>query len=55
MIAEALGGKSRSKVRKCKMANAYQVKNPDFTLSPYTGMSRQHYIDCAQHLLEKAF
>ncbi|MCL2078625.1 MAG: DUF2264 domain-containing protein [Oscillospiraceae bacterium] len=37
------------------MINAYQVENPDFTLSPHTGMSRKHYIDCAKYLLDRAF
>lgn len=37
------------------MKNAYYVEHPDFTLSPYTGMTRQHYIDCARYVLERAF
>src|SRR5512145_1786528 len=37
------------------MTNAYEVKVPDFRLSPYTGMTRQHYIDCATYLLQRAF
>jgi hypothetical protein len=37
------------------MNAAYEVKNPDFQLSPLTGMTRQHYIDCAQYILERAF
>jgi len=37
------------------MKNAFQVKNPDFKLSPSTGMTRQHYIDCARYVLERAF
>ncbi len=37
------------------MANAYQIQSPDFNLSPYTGMTREHYIDCAKYLLERAF
>ena len=35
--------------------DAYRVENPDFDLSPYTGMTRQHYIDCARYVLERAF
>ena len=35
--------------------NAFEVKNPDLTLSPYTGMSKNHYIECAKYLLERAF
>lgn len=37
------------------MKNAYEVKNPDYNLSPMTGMTRQHYIDCAKYILERAF
>jgi hypothetical protein len=37
------------------MQNAYQVEEPDFSLSPCTGMTKKHYIDCARYLLERAF
>ena len=37
------------------MKNAYSVDQPDFDLSPYTGMTRKHYIDCARYVLERAF
>lgn len=37
------------------MKNAYEVENPDFDLSPYTGMTKKHYIECAKYLLERAF
>lgn len=37
------------------MPDAYEIKSPDFDLSPHTGMTRQHYIDCARYLLERAF
>lgn len=37
------------------MKNAYTVEQPDFDQSPYTGMTRQHYIDCAKHILTRAF
>ncbi len=36
------------------MRQAFEVKNPDFELSPYTGMSKKHYIECAKYLLERA-
>lgn len=35
--------------------NAFEVKNPDFELSPMTGMSKKHYIELAKYLLERAF
>jgi hypothetical protein len=34
---------------------AYEVVNPDLNLSPLTGMTRQHYIDCAKYVLGRAF
>ncbi len=37
------------------MEDAYRVNKPDYDLSPYTGMTRRHYIDCAKYLLERAF
>lgn len=37
------------------MKKAFEVKNPDFDLSPHTGMTKQHYIDCAKYLLERTF
>ncbi len=37
------------------MKKTYEVKNPDYTLSPYTGMTKKHYIECAKYLLERAF
>ena len=37
------------------MKNAYEVLNPDFELSPYTGMTKKHYIEMAKYLLERAF
>jgi len=37
------------------MKSAFTVNNPDFNLSPYTGMTRKHYIDCAKYVLERAF
>lgn len=37
------------------MRNAFEVKNPDFNLSPYTGMTKKHYIECAKYLLERTF
>ncbi|MFT4153785.1 DUF2264 domain-containing protein [Parafilimonas sp.] len=33
----------------------FKVANPDYTLSPYTGMTRQHWKDAALYLLQGAF
>ena len=37
------------------MKKAFEVKNPDFDLSPLTGMTKKHYIEMAEYLLERAF
>jgi hypothetical protein len=37
------------------MKNAFEIDTPDFIMSPHTGMTRQHYIDCARYVLERAF
>ena len=37
------------------MKKAYVVENPDFLLSPFTGMTKRHYVDLAKYLLERAF
>ncbi|MRR23358.1 hypothetical protein EG830_10310 [bacterium] len=37
------------------MKPRFEVENPDFTLSPLTGMTRNHYIELAKYLLERAF
>ncbi|MGI6219617.1 MAG: DUF2264 domain-containing protein [Bacteroidaceae bacterium] len=33
----------------------FHVDQPDYKLSPYTGMTRKHWIDAARYLLEGAF
>lgn len=33
----------------------FTVENPDFTLSPHTGMTRKHWREAARYLLEGAF
>jgi len=35
--------------------SAFQVVNPDYSISPYTGVTRQHWKDAALYLLEGAF
>ena len=37
------------------MRKAFQVEDPDFRLSPHTGMTKKHYIELARYLLERAF
>lgn len=33
----------------------FQVKNPDYCLSPYTGMTREHWLAAGRYLLEGVF
>uniref|UniRef100_UPI00272DC439 DUF2264 domain-containing protein n=1 Tax=Vallitalea guaymasensis TaxID=1185412 RepID=UPI00272DC439 len=33
----------------------YTIKNPDYELSPYSGMTREHWIDVCYFLLEGVF
>ncbi len=35
--------------------NVFTLKNPDFTRSPYSGMTRQHWIEAGKYLLNGAF
>lgn len=35
--------------------NAFKVTNPDTGLSPLTGMTKKHYVECAKYLLDRAF
>lgn len=36
-------------------AEVFTVNTPDYTLSPYTGMTRKHWIDAAKYMLDGAF
>ena len=35
--------------------NVFVVNNPDYKISPSTGMTREHWIDAAEYLLQGAF
>ncbi|WP_431241889.1 DUF2264 domain-containing protein [Flavobacterium sp. P21] len=48
-------GQSLFSQQKENTENVFQVKNPDFKNSPYTGMTKQHWRDAALYLLEGAF
>ena len=37
------------------MNRIFTIKDPDYDLSPFTGMTRKHYIECARYVLERAF
>jgi hypothetical protein len=37
------------------MQKVFEVIDPDFESSPFTGMTKKHYIECAKYILERAF
>lgn len=48
-------GQSLFSQQKENTENVFLIKNPDFSISPYTGMTKQHWRDAAMYLLEGAF
>ena len=38
-----------------KDASVFKIDNPDFTKSPLSGMTREHWVDAAEYLLDGAF
>ncbi len=47
--------KSKTAEQEVKQDNVFEVVNPDYQLSPSTGMTRQHWINAAEYLLQGAF
>lgn len=41
--------------QKTTTSEVFQIVNPDYKLSPYTGMTKQHWKDAAMYLLDGAF
>lgn len=37
------------------MKSIFEVEDPDFQLSPFTGMTKRHYAECAKYILTRAF
>jgi len=37
------------------MKRIFEVEDPDYAKSPFTGMTKEHYIACAKYILERAF
>ncbi len=37
------------------MQKFYEVTDPDLEISPFTGMTKKHYIECGKYLLGRAF
>jgi len=46
---------NKKTVEKSGNASVFEIKNPDFKLSPETGMTKQHWKDAALYLLQGAF
>ncbi len=44
-----------SQMQEVKEKEIFTINNPDYKLSPHTGMTREHWKDAAQYLLEGAF
>ncbi len=49
------GPKTKTTEQEVKQNNVFEVINPDYQLSPSTGMTRQHWINAAEYLLQGAF
>ncbi|GAO30843.1 hypothetical protein JCM15548_13157 [Geofilum rubicundum JCM 15548] len=45
----------KNALRKEVPEGVFQVENPDYSVSPYTGLTRAHWKDAALYLLEGAF
>lgn len=46
---------NKKALEKSNSNSVFEIKNPDFKLSPETGMTKQHWKDGAMYLLEGAF
>lgn len=55
----AMSAEVRSNDEKCCAVavsdNIFRIDNPDYVKSPYSGMTRQHWMDAAKYLLKGAF
>ncbi|QIH35630.1 hypothetical protein G6053_23365 [Sphingobacterium sp. DR205] len=49
-VFAAIGAIAQSQKR-----SVFEIKDPDFRQSPYTGLTRLHWMDAASYLLEGAF
>ncbi len=41
--------------QQAEQKNVFELSNPDYKLSPHTGMTRQHWFDVAEYILDGAF
>lgn len=57
-MGQSLLRKTRDKIQeanKIQMKKAFEIENPDLNRSPFTGMTKHHYIECAKYILARAF
>jgi len=55
LFLAAISSISLSAQKKENKANVFELQNPDYKISPQTGMTKQHWKDAALYLLEGAF
>ena len=54
-LCACLGLKAQAPAVQPESDNVFHIESPDYTLSPYTGMTRRHWIQAGEYLLEGAF
>ncbi|WP_223678109.1 DUF2264 domain-containing protein [Flavobacterium hibisci] len=55
LFLAAISSISLSAQKKENKANVFELQNPDYKISPQTGMTKQHWKNAALYLLEGAF
>lgn len=55
LICLTASAQQQEKFQNTAQNNIFEISNPDFTVSPYTGMTKQHWKDAALYLLKGAF
>lgn len=51
----AVGACAQSAAKQAGEENIFVVRDPDYKQSPYTGMTRRHWMEAAEYLLKGAF
>ncbi|WP_348822341.1 DUF2264 domain-containing protein [Flavobacterium aestuarii] len=55
LICLTVSSQQKEKLNSTAETGIFEISNPDFTVSPYTGMTKQHWRDAALYLLKGAF
>ena len=55
LICMPIWAQQQETVKNSADNSVFEIKNPDFAVSPYTGMTKQHWRDAALYLLKGAF